>query len=276
MKLSNLNSKIEEQQSVVDQAKKESLDFRNENLQGMDVASFKQKFLYPELKVLDNKKEKKDEHQTIAVGILFLIFSVAGIIISLTMLDGPTFVCDDNSAELEWYDVLDETEDCEDGSDERTSSFWGSDDDTRAEKFDSSAELNVHILTMTGFCCSMGLLGAAIPLAVMKVSDNPKVIFESEFDREHGKHFAESESLHKNHIKENSKLRGLVTRSSNLTNNYQEHINKNKELLNSRKKKENLESELDKIKISISETQQNIEDNWSSISDLVPYGKNLL
>jgi len=273
-KFSNLNSKIEEQQSVVDQAKKESLDFRNENLQGMDSDSFKQKFLYPELNLLDEKKESKAARLKTIAFTLFILFAGVGLIYAWENFEQPLFLCDDGSAELESYQVLDDVRDCDDGSDEETSSFWSS-EDTRAEEFDYSPEVMFAMFRDLGFCCTLGLLGGGIPLLI-RVSDSPKVEFESKFDREHAESFAKSDTLGKKHRQENSKLRNLITRKNNLKNSYEEHISKTKALLNSRKKKENLEVELGKIKTAISETQERIEDNWSSISDLVPYGKELL
>lgn len=276
-KMSKLVVRKSRQVANVDKAEKNLSEFNDEHFQGKDAHTF-------EVNHSLVKKAAKmnlfywflEERIGIIMGILFISCAMGATVSAWYIFPQPLFVCDDGSAELQSYDVLDGENHCDDGSDEATSpSSWTFEDDTRAEKFERSDEHTKAIFRECGFGCGVGLIVAFLPFLLKIYFDKRSDKLNSKFYSKYGSDINESERLKQIRESAIKKLTEIKHQISSLKSKRSEHQQLEEDLMIYKDEQNELNDKLQRLQSTIAQTEERINENWSSIADLIPYGTDL-
>ena len=172
--------------------------------------------------------------------------------------------------------VHDGEENCPDGSDEDKSSFWTSDDDTRAEKYKSmdgvTAMILIAIVVISG-CVSMVIPRLIFDRLIKGLSVED---FERDFNEKHQPSIQIAYKLINKQTKITQRIDRLNFRKRSIESKRKELISTENELELVLNETEALSSSIQKANTDIETLIEKIDQHWDSIKDLVPYGKILL
>lgn len=272
----HVNADIKALKFSLKNAKKLEKEYSKSNCSGMTSSQFRVEKIDSEFRAFEAAWDEDKEN--FYGGLILLISFVIGLFLVFAVFDDNRFECTDGDGSVSGYWVLDDEEDCNDGSDEEESS--SGEEQTRAEiHYDEDWTWIRDAYTV---CCNPFVLAFLIPAIISKYKEaknsgleNINLKIQTKLYAKHGKQIEELEKLETD--------RNMIERELRILNDKIKSHKKNKisidniaiNIKNTKSKIEVEQSKLDDMVKNKSSLEEQVNTSWDKISDMIPYS-NLL